>query len=112
MKKLLLSFFILFSSIQAQAQHRFYAGIQGGSKLSFSNTTLYNGHLSGWEINHSVFSKLKYQFGAVLGYNFRNPRFGIEGGFTVHDHAMIAQFDKWDQYPTPPEIKFAYGTEQ
>ena len=96
---------------KAFAQSRFYAGIQAGPKLSFSNTTLFN-DLSALEINRNAVGKLKHQLGAVIGYTFKNPRFSIETGFLIHDHAMVAQFGKRPDYPTPPKIEFEYGTNQ
>src|SRR5688572_26740496 len=113
MTRAVILFLLLFGySFGSKAQNRFYAGVQAGPKLSFSNTTLFDQSMAALEINQSAPGKLKYQLGTIFGYNFLNPRLSLETGFSIHQHAMIAQFRKRDDYPTPPELKFSYATEQ
>src|SRR5687767_14448461 len=109
MKKLLLAFLFLFSIFQVKAQdYRFYAGIQGGPKASFSNMVLPG--YSDYENKTSTL--IRHQEGLIFGYVFPSQRFMIEGGFSFQTYGVEIKFAEHPVYGSPPEFWYSYEAEQ
>jgi hypothetical protein len=99
MKKLLFVFLILLACFQVKAQNRFYAGINGGPNLSFSNATT-----NYWTSESFPNYKVRHTKGLVAGYHFVKQKFSIEIRYNDQYHASIMNFVKSPFYPAPPQI--------
>jgi hypothetical protein len=99
MKKLLLLFVALLSFFAANAQYRFYAGLEGGPNLSCSNSTVY---LSADQ--NTTNYKIRHTRGVFAGYFLPGNKFSIEGGYGEQFHCMVLNFNKDYGYPAPPQI--------
>jgi hypothetical protein len=103
MKKLLLLFVALLSFIAANAQYRFYAGLEGGPKISYTQNT-------GYQI-HSTAGKRSWQYGTRVGYKFSEERFLLETGLTLARFDILAHYtpdDKFFRASEDAELNIAY----
>lgn len=96
MKKILLLFVAFISFINAQAQYRFYAGIEGGLKWTFTGSMAYN-------FDQTNETKSGYAAGLVIGYRFRKIPVILETGFsrTTLDFRYNMDFGNYPTYPNP-----------
>jgi len=109
MKKLLIGFLLLVCISKANAQdYRFYAGVQGGPKVSFSNLILPGQN----DLNYSSYSTIKNQKGVVAGYNFKNKRLSLEGGYSLQRHGITIRF--WDDpnLGKTPDLEYDFTGDQ
>jgi hypothetical protein len=69
----------------ANAQNRFYAGVQAGPKLSFSNTIT--------NFRSSTSTREGWQAGLIGGINL-TKRLSLETGFLINRHRIVIDYEK------------------
>jgi hypothetical protein len=74
MKNLLLTFLVLVLCFQAQAQHRFYTGLEAGPKWTFTENITGMNHLT-------TEKEIGFSGAAVFGFFFPGEKFAVETSF-------------------------------